>query len=51
MSCVRCRGGRIIVFTETKNDASSLAEGLSHVGARPLHGDIAQNHREVSCLF
>ncbi|OAE30429.1 hypothetical protein AXG93_2121s1020 [Marchantia polymorpha subsp. ruderalis] len=39
-------GGRCIVFTETKNDASELAGALSHGVARALHGDISQAVRE-----
>ncbi|KAL6780947.1 hypothetical protein ACKKBG_A09135 [Auxenochlorella protothecoides x Auxenochlorella symbiontica] len=48
---VKCYGalGRTIIFTETKRDADELAAQLSEtVGARPLHGDIAQNQREVT---
>lgn len=41
-------GGRIIVFTETKNDASELAGALKSGTARALHGDIPQNQREVT---
>ena len=49
-------GGRTIIFTETKNDASELAGLLPNV-SRALHGDIAQAQREVIiyitcfCLF
>ena len=39
-------GGRTIIFTETKNDASELAGLLPNV-SRALHGDIAQAQREV----
>ncbi|RMZ55935.1 hypothetical protein APUTEX25_004359 [Auxenochlorella protothecoides] len=48
---VKCYGalGRTIIFTETKRDADELAAQLSEtVGARPLHGDIAQSQREVT---
>ncbi|CAG9461206.1 unnamed protein product [Pedinophyceae sp. YPF-701] len=48
---VRCYGcqGRTIVFTDTKNDANDLAQQLSEtVGARALHGDIAQAQREAT---
>ena len=48
---VKCYGvcGRTIVFTETKNDANELAGTLAEiVGARPLHGDIAQGQREAT---
>ena len=38
-------GGRTIIFTETKDSASELAELLP--GARALHGDIQQSQREV----
>jgi ATP-dependent RNA helicase DDX21 len=41
-------GGRIIVFTETKNDASELSGALKSGTARALHGDIPQNQREVT---
>lgn len=41
--------GRSIIFTETKNDANELATKLSEIiGARPLHGDIPQQTREVT---
>ncbi|KAL8095961.1 DEAD-box ATP-dependent RNA helicase 7-like [Apium graveolens] len=45
---IRCysSGGRTIVFTETKDDASQLAGILP--GARALHGDIQQATREVT---
>lgn len=39
------RGGRTIVFTETKESASQLSGCLT--GSRALHGGIAQNQREV----
>lgn len=44
---IRCysRGGRTIIFTETKESASELSGLLP--GARALHGDIAQAQREV----
>lgn len=48
---VKCYGvcGRTIVFTDTKNDANELASALAEiVGARPLHGDIAQGQREAT---
>lgn len=48
---VKCYGlcGRTIVFTDTKNDANELATALAEgVGARPLHGDIAQGQREAT---
>ncbi|KAG5558458.1 hypothetical protein RHGRI_008406 [Rhododendron griersonianum] len=45
---IRCysSGGRTIIFTETKDCASELADILP--GARPLHGDIQQAQREVT---
>ncbi|KAF8380399.1 hypothetical protein HHK36_027884 [Tetracentron sinense] len=45
---IRCysSGGRTIIFTETKDCASKLAEILP--GARALHGDIQQAQREVT---
>ncbi|XP_044506360.1 DEAD-box ATP-dependent RNA helicase 7-like [Mangifera indica] len=39
-------GGRTIIFTETKESASQLADVLP--GARALHGDIQQSQREVT---
>ncbi|KAI5070432.1 hypothetical protein GOP47_0014775 [Adiantum capillus-veneris] len=39
-------GGRTIIFTETKNDASELGSSLP--SSRVLHGDIAQAQREVT---
>ncbi|KAK2077547.1 hypothetical protein QBZ16_004392 [Prototheca wickerhamii] len=48
---VRCYGalGRTIIFTDTKADADQLTETLSEsMGARALHGDIAQSQREVT---
>ncbi len=46
-----CSGGRCIVFTETKNDATELAGALKLGTARALHGDIPQNQREVSLFL
>ncbi|KAH6770831.1 DEAD box RNA helicase [Perilla frutescens var. hirtella] len=45
---IRCysSGGRTIIFTETKDSASTLA-GVLHE-ARALHGDIQQSTREVT---
>ncbi|KAB2596584.1 protein suppressor of npr1-1 [Pyrus ussuriensis x Pyrus communis] len=45
---IRCysSGGRTIIFTETKEAASGLAEALP--GARALHRDIQQGQREVT---
>lgn len=40
-------GGRTIVFTERKNEASDLASTLPGT-ARALHGDIPQGQREVT---
>ncbi|XP_074557880.1 DEAD-box ATP-dependent RNA helicase 7-like [Curcuma longa] len=44
---IRCysRGGRTIIFTETKESASELAGLLP--GSRALHGDVMQQQREV----
>ncbi|KAF0898455.1 hypothetical protein E2562_007291 [Oryza meyeriana var. granulata] len=44
---IRCysRGGRTIIFTETKESASELSGLIS--GSRALHGDVAQAQREV----
>ncbi|KAH7278918.1 hypothetical protein KP509_38G064300 [Ceratopteris richardii] len=39
-------GGRTIIFTEAKNNASELASSLP--ASRVLHGDIAQAQREVT---
>ncbi|KAL2550269.1 DEAD-box ATP-dependent RNA helicase 7 [Forsythia ovata] len=45
---IRCysSGGRTIIFTETKDSASTLSGVLP--GARALHGDIQQATREVT---
>jgi ATP-dependent RNA helicase DDX21 len=48
---VDCYGGkeRIIVFTSTKADANSLLLSKSIIqDVEALHGDIAQNQREVT---
>ncbi|KAL5201698.1 hypothetical protein ABZP36_036052 [Zizania latifolia] len=44
---IRCysRGGRTIIFTETKESASELSSLIS--GSRALHGDVVQAQREV----
>lgn len=43
------KGGRTILFTETKRDANELSEQLGDkIGARALHGDIPQAQREVT---
>lgn len=41
--------GRIIVFTSTKSDANSLllSNKITH-DVEVMHGDIAQNQREVT---
>jgi ATP-dependent RNA helicase DDX21 len=48
---VSCYGGtgRIIVFTSTKADANSLllSDKITH-DVEAMHGDIAQNQREVT---
>eukprot|EP01026_Neomeris_dumetosa_P047663 TRINITY_DN409_c0_g1_i12.p1 TRINITY_DN409_c0_g1~~TRINITY_DN409_c0_g1_i12.p1 ORF type:complete len:525 (+),score=92.69 TRINITY_DN409_c0_g1_i12:58-1632(+) len=42
-------GGRTIVFVSTKNECDELASALSEtIGARALHGDVAQGTREVT---
>ncbi|KAG6429532.1 hypothetical protein SASPL_107584 [Salvia splendens] len=45
-SLLKSSGGRTIIFTETKDSASTLAGVLP--GARALHGDIQQSTREVT---
>lgn len=41
------KGGKCIIFTQTKRDADSLSMALGRVLAcEPLHGDISQNQRE-----
>eukprot|EP00897_Mesotaenium_endlicherianum_P010166 jgi/Mesen1/9178/ME000591S08495 len=47
---VSCYGndGRVIVFTETKHDATEVTQSLAHLSARALHGDIPQSQREVT---
>lgn len=47
-SLLKSSGGRTIIFTETKDSASTLAGVLP--GARALHGDIQQSTREVRTL-
>ncbi len=46
------RGGRAIIFTETKNEANELAlggqDGMSKMECQVLHGDIAQKQRETT---
>ncbi|KAI3769264.1 hypothetical protein L6452_00365 [Arctium lappa] len=44
--CGFCRGGRTIIFTETKDYCSELSGLL--VDACPLHGDIQQSVREAT---
>ena len=44
---VHARGGKTIVFTQTKREADEVAATLGRtVGCEALHGDIAQNQRE-----
>eukprot|EP00850_Spirogloea_muscicola_P020345 SM000213S06810 [mRNA] locus=s213:40998:47444:- [translate_table: standard] len=44
---VHGKGGKAIVFTQTKKDADDVALGLSRtIGCEALHGDIAQHQRE-----
>jgi ATP-dependent RNA helicase DDX21 len=43
-------GGRCILFCDTKRDCTELCDALQsslEKGAKALHGDIAQNNREV----
>lgn len=41
------KGGKCIVFTQTKRDADRLSMGMSRkYGCEALHGDISQNQRE-----
>ncbi|ONK65209.1 uncharacterized protein A4U43_C07F34800 [Asparagus officinalis] len=41
------KGGKCIIFTQTKRDADRLAYGMSRsFGCEPLHGDISQSQRE-----
>lgn len=41
------KGGKCIVFTQTKRDADRLTHGMSRsIGCEALHGDISQNERE-----
>lgn len=41
------KGGKSIVFTQTKRDADRLAHALkSSIRCEPLHGDISQSQRE-----
>lgn len=43
------RRGKAIVFTQTKADANNIIlEHKVNVDAEVLHGDIAQNQREVT---
>ena len=39
---------RTVVFADTKNDCSEMADALATLGARALHGDIPQGQREVT---
>ena len=49
LSCYGSTHGKTIVFAQTKADANNvvLAENMSHT-VEVLHGDIAQNQREVT---
>uniref|UniRef100_A0A0D6QX03 RNA helicase n=1 Tax=Araucaria cunninghamii TaxID=56994 RepID=A0A0D6QX03_ARACU len=41
------KGGKCIVFTQTKRDADHLAMSMGQtLSCQPLHGDISQNQRE-----
>eukprot|EP00899_Mesostigma_viride_P007406 jgi/Mesvir1/16667/Mv15069-RA.2 len=46
--CYNSGNGRTIIFSETKNDANELCQGLTHMKARALHGDIPQAQREAT---
>lgn len=48
--CYKGLHGKAIVFTQTKAEANQiiLAEGLKNEAVEALHGDIAQNQREVT---
>eukprot|EP00897_Mesotaenium_endlicherianum_P005095 jgi/Mesen1/4613/ME000234S03864 len=44
---VHAKGGKTIVFTQTKRDADDVSASLGRtVGCEALHGDIAQHQRE-----
>ncbi|XP_023762182.1 DEAD-box ATP-dependent RNA helicase 9, mitochondrial [Lactuca sativa] len=41
------KGGKCILFTQTKRDADRLSQAMQrHFTCEPLHGDITQNQRE-----
>ena len=41
------RGGKVILFVDTKAAAADYTQNLQSIGAKELHGDIAQSQREV----
>lgn len=44
---VYARGGKTIVFTQTKRDADEVSLALSNsIASEALHGDISQHQRE-----
>ncbi|GER48251.1 DEAD-box ATP-dependent RNA helicase [Striga asiatica] len=46
------KGGKCIVFTQTKRDADRLAYAMQKTfKCEPLHGDISQNQRERTLSF
>ena len=48
VSCYGPGDGAVVVFADTKNDCSEMADALATLGARALHGDIPQGQREVT---
>ncbi|KAG6505212.1 hypothetical protein ZIOFF_037566 [Zingiber officinale] len=45
--CVYAKGGKTIVFTQTKRDADEVSMALSNsIASEALHGDISQHQRE-----
>jgi len=44
---VHAKGGKTIVFTQTKRDADEVSMALTNsIAAEALHGDISQHQRE-----
>jgi superfamily II DNA/RNA helicase len=44
---VHAKGGKTIVFTQTKRDADEVSMALTNsIAAEALHGDISQRQRE-----
>lgn len=48
VSCYGPGDGQVVVFADTKNDASEMSDTLATLGARALHGDVPQGQREVT---